>query len=329
MDLFVVPSLSFRLLYGLLIPCLSECLPFSRFKVAPTGRGAALAVSLICIIALWIWAGAQLHRTFLDKADIGFIWSSIRVFIVCPYAKPDGGSRLRQYFASPGDTVTKLYIGEHFDAAESTVIIARLRGDAKCLPVIGVAEDFESHIESGRLSPVFYSYYSRRISRVCSDAAKTNPWALISPHFIEGSTQNKPLSNTNSSGNSGRGKNEPCRFRSAADKFDARVLAAVGLMTAGWLGWRHIGQRGSPIFALAGYALGAYSTFVIITGGFGQPQYSESFICRSENVRVSPIVISELELGNIERHIFAAHFVERADHSALEDRQSHCSPCAA
>ena len=41
---------------------------------------------------------------------------------------------------------------------------------------------------------------------------------------------------------------------------------------------------------------------------------------RSENVRVSPIVIAELELGNIERHIFAAHFVECADNTAFEDR---------
>jgi hypothetical protein len=41
---------------------------------------------------------------------------------------------------------------------------------------------------------------------------------------------------------------------------------------------------------------------------------------RSENVRVLSIVIAELEFGNIERHIFAAHFVERADYAALEDR---------
>ena len=41
---------------------------------------------------------------------------------------------------------------------------------------------------------------------------------------------------------------------------------------------------------------------------------------RSEDVRVLPIVIAELELGNIQRHIFAAHFMERADDAALEDR---------
>ena len=41
---------------------------------------------------------------------------------------------------------------------------------------------------------------------------------------------------------------------------------------------------------------------------------------RSENIRVLPIVIAELELSDIERHIFAAHFVERTDHAALEDR---------
>jgi hypothetical protein len=46
---------------------------------------------------------------------------------------------------------------------------------------------------------------------------------------------------------------------------------------------------------------------------------SASFDRRSENVRVLPIVIAELELGNIERHIFAADFVETSDDTALED----------
>jgi hypothetical protein len=41
---------------------------------------------------------------------------------------------------------------------------------------------------------------------------------------------------------------------------------------------------------------------------------------RSENVRVLAIVVAKLELGNIERHICPAHFVECADHAALEDR---------
>jgi prevent-host-death family protein len=42
--------------------------------------------------------------------------------------------------------------------------------------------------------------------------------------------------------------------------------------------------------------------------------------CCSEDVLVKPVVIPELELSNIERQIFAAHFVERANHAALEDR---------
>jgi hypothetical protein len=41
---------------------------------------------------------------------------------------------------------------------------------------------------------------------------------------------------------------------------------------------------------------------------------------RFEDVRVLSIVVTELELGNIQRHIFAAHFVERSDYAALEDR---------
>ena len=47
---------------------------------------------------------------------------------------------------------------------------------------------------------------------------------------------------------------------------------------------------------------------------------SASIDCRSEDVRIIPIVITELKFGNIERHIFPAHFVERADHATLENR---------
>jgi hypothetical protein len=46
---------------------------------------------------------------------------------------------------------------------------------------------------------------------------------------------------------------------------------------------------------------------------------SASLNCRSENVRVLPVVIPELELGNIEGHVFPADLVERADDPALED----------
>jgi hypothetical protein len=41
---------------------------------------------------------------------------------------------------------------------------------------------------------------------------------------------------------------------------------------------------------------------------------------RSENIRVLPVVIAELELGHIQRHVFAADLVEGAHHASLEDR---------
>src|ERR1700733_3475204 len=40
---------------------------------------------------------------------------------------------------------------------------------------------------------------------------------------------------------------------------------------------------------------------------------------RSENVGVLPVVVPELKLRDVERHIFLADFVERADHAAFED----------
>jgi hypothetical protein len=41
---------------------------------------------------------------------------------------------------------------------------------------------------------------------------------------------------------------------------------------------------------------------------------------RSKHVRVHAIVVPELKLRDVKRHIFGAHLVERADHAALEDR---------
>src|ERR1700730_7208979 len=49
-------------------------------------------------------------------------------------------------------------------------------------------------------------------------------------------------------------------------------------------------------------------------------KFSASLDRRSENISVLAIVITELKFGNIERHIFPAHFVKSADYAALEDR---------
>jgi hypothetical protein len=40
----------------------------------------------------------------------------------------------------------------------------------------------------------------------------------------------------------------------------------------------------------------------------------------TEDVFVSPVVVSELKLGDVERQILGTDFVEFADHAALEDR---------
>src|SRR6266487_4174617 len=47
---------------------------------------------------------------------------------------------------------------------------------------------------------------------------------------------------------------------------------------------------------------------------------SASFNRRSEDVRVLTVIVAELELSNIERHVLAADLVKRAEHAALEDR---------
>ena len=40
---------------------------------------------------------------------------------------------------------------------------------------------------------------------------------------------------------------------------------------------------------------------------------------RSKHVGVVAVVVAELKFRDVQRHIFGAHLVERADHAALED----------
>jgi hypothetical protein len=47
---------------------------------------------------------------------------------------------------------------------------------------------------------------------------------------------------------------------------------------------------------------------------------SASRNCRPENVRVLTIVVSELEFRNVQQHVFGAHLVKCAHHTAFEDR---------
>lgn len=41
---------------------------------------------------------------------------------------------------------------------------------------------------------------------------------------------------------------------------------------------------------------------------------------RAEYVRVVPLIVSELKLGNVQRHVFSTDFVEGADYATFEDR---------
>lgn len=40
----------------------------------------------------------------------------------------------------------------------------------------------------------------------------------------------------------------------------------------------------------------------------------------SKNIRVHSVVVAELKFRDVERHVFGAHLVERADRAAFEDR---------
>src|SRR6202521_80530 len=40
---------------------------------------------------------------------------------------------------------------------------------------------------------------------------------------------------------------------------------------------------------------------------------------RPEDVRIVPVVVAELKLRNVQRHVLGADLVERADHAALKD----------
>jgi hypothetical protein len=47
---------------------------------------------------------------------------------------------------------------------------------------------------------------------------------------------------------------------------------------------------------------------------------SAACYCRSKHIRIEAVVMAELKFRDIQRHIFGAHLVERADHAALKQR---------
>lgn len=53
---------------------------------------------------------------------------------------------------------------------------------------------------------------------------------------------------------------------------------------------------------------------------FAMILFSASLDRRSENVRILAVIVSELEFGNVQWHVLAAHFVECTDDAALENR---------
>ena len=57
-----------------------------------------------------------------------------------------------------------------------------------------------------------------------------------------------------------------------------------------------------------------FSIFALATLALAAPNRS------SENIGVLPIVVPELKFGDVQRHVFFADFVERADNTAFEDR---------
>jgi hypothetical protein len=65
-----------------------------------------------------------------------------------------------------------------------------------------------------------------------------------------------------------------------------------------------------------GWFLGVYGTALLL------PALNDlTFLdCRSEDIRIQPVVVAELELGNVERQIFTADLVIGADHAALNQR---------
>jgi hypothetical protein len=52
-----------------------------------------------------------------------------------------------------------------------------------------------------------------------------------------------------------------------------------------------------------------------------------SLDCRSENVAVEAVIVPELKLRDVQRHVFGADFVERADDTAFEDAPEAFKSC--
>src|SRR5579862_1243460 len=107
------------------------------------------------------------------------------------------------------------------------------------------------------------------------------------------------------------------------------ILLFMGIVFAG-CGWRLLDHHHRPIFGMLCVILSGGLVFwgtlwlgLILTetaNASSDCDVSATRYSRTENVRVIPIVVSELKLGDVEWQIFAAHFVEAAHDAALQKR---------
>jgi hypothetical protein len=106
-------------------------------------------------------------------------------------------------------------------------------------------------------------------------------------------------------------------------------FAAMGFGALSMLDGRWAAASALCALSIALAVATVLSLFAAITSGRG---HLAAFNRGAENIRILPVVIPELELGDIEGHVFPADLVKRADDTALKDAPKAlnrvCMDCA-
>jgi hypothetical protein len=149
------------------------------------------------------------------------------------------------------------------------------------------------------------------------DCQKIHPWALGSSQSVIGFVQSAVLKEGNI-GESGRKYSDVSNVSQGFNNTLYFIPDNVAKLLRLLLGFCLSTLAGA--YAIACLRHGWFWRLVIGIICFVVGLRLASADSPAENIRVMPIIVSELKFRDVKRHIFGAHLVERADNAALEDR---------
>jgi hypothetical protein len=241
----------------------------------------------------------------VNKAQSGFMGIPIGVCVVCPdnYTNfsPERGRLLFGFWNASAER----HIREYLNISERA-FATRFARDRILGAIASATDDNGPDIHSGKFPAIRQNHNIEGSVFRRRDSTQTNPRARLKSSGFELTTKSTPLESSDND----QQEREQYKQRLEQIIWIQAGFLGVGILFGVFAAW--FMMRGHwiciPLYILGG-------VIIIFSGTHLTPPYRFS-----ENIGIKAIVIAELEFRDVQREVFGADLVERADNAPLEDR---------